>query len=218
MNKYIKTLDCDFWRLYWTDTENEPQTNYDDRRIKDNWKQYNSDDKIVSEMALSRIQDIARIAVMSHIGKPLISYCERVKKYGGVAINEVGGYCTIKESEITQLVYSDKLPSDDCGTLVICENDRETYQDWIELMKQYDPNPTTISFFNSRSQIEINALLEKAEFVTFTTTFTTLEWFEKMLIATPKNAQIIGRCNDDEKWKEAESLAKEYGRTIKRIK
>lgn len=218
MNKYIKTKDCDFWRLYWDSTTEDPKTDYDDRRLKQNWKDYTSDDPIKSMMAKTQIKYVHNGVLQRFLGKPLINYAEKVQEFGGIAINDLGGWCPIKDSEITELIYSDSEPSLSKANLVICENDKETYQEWIEEMKKYDSNPITLFWFGSRSQEEINGLLSDAKYVTFITTFTTFEWFIKMLKAAPKDSIIIGKCVDDIKWKDAELIAKKYNKSLKRVK
>lgn len=60
----------------------------------------------------------------------------------------------------------------------------------------------TINYFDLRSEHEVEQYFEKAEIITFSTTFTRFDWFEK-LTKFSKHKKTIGYCHHVENWKMA---------------
>ena len=209
--KYVKTKNANGWRIYWDSTTEEPDINFNDRRIKQNWQEFNSDDPVKRYMAEQRIQLIALMALDDYVGRPSVVYRDIVKKYGAICINAVGGWCPVKPEDILELITSEHEPFREDFDLVITENDLEAPPHWVEKMRQYSPEPLTIPYFGSRPQSEITAILAKAKYVTFSTTFTTWEWYEKLLEGCLQNATIIGECFDIAKLAKAKEMAEAKG-------
>lgn len=141
-----------------------------------------------------------------------IDYRTIFKKYshiGSLLIREIGSYMFLtKDLKITEIVYSECFPNkQSTADIIVCENDFEADAEWINyLTKRFkDKKIKVLYFFNSRDNHEIKKVFEKATLITFSTTFTNTEWFEK-LIANLTYQKVIGFCWDFNKWGEIEHL------------
>lgn len=114
-----------------------------------------------------------------------------------------GVYMTQSSSDnIIEETYSDHFPVTEVADIVICENDKKEEYKWLEYLKGRFPTKTikTINFFDLRTEKDILANFEGAEFITFSTTFSKMDWFEKLLRCKEKDQKIIGYCHDPKKW------------------
>lgn len=92
---------------------------------------------------------------------------------------------------------------------------------WIEYLKKNYPDKVikVINFFDTRTTTEIEAYFSKTEYITFSTTFTKLDWYIKLLKCNEKlNKLIIGFSWDDEEWKTAYPLSLIHKQKLKIIR
>ena len=131
-----------------------------------------------------------------------IDYENLTKKYGTILIRPIGSFMPLYDNKITEEVFDKDFPIDDYAEIVICENDERAEYKWIEYLKNRFPNKKilTINYFDIRSDYDVERYFSKAKYVTFSTTFSNYEWFEKLTkhITTQK---VIGLCHLKENWK-----------------
>jgi hypothetical protein len=96
-------------------------------------------------------------------------------------------------------------PIEGDGQLIVCENDFHAEEGWIDHLsvKYSDQTPTVVNNFFSRTQDEIEYFVDNAVIITFTTTFGSLEWFDKLYKALSKTLyakKLYFHCKDDSIW------------------
>lgn len=133
-----------------------------------------------------------------------LNYEDIVEKYGTILIRPIGSYMPLEGNEIIKEKFDTNFPIDNYADIVICENDRIAEHKWVEYLKNRFPNDkiTTINYFDLRSDEEIKKYFEKAKFVTFSTTFSDLEWFKKLSNNVSANNKIIGYSHNKNMWEE----------------
>jgi hypothetical protein len=85
---------------------------------------------------------------------------------------------------INEIVQSTDWPTDNEGAeIVVCENDLNAEPQWIvHLQKQYPGKRINVlNNFRNRSLEDVRKHFESAEYITFSTTFTSTDWFELLL-------------------------------------
>lgn len=106
----------------------------------------------------------------------------------------------LEEVERKDFMFPEDKPND----ILICENDPEPEQWWVDnLNKRFSQKKiTTLGNFGNRSQEEIDYYVANSEIISFTTTFTTVEWFNKLCIALGKtqNKTLYFHCKDENEW------------------
>jgi hypothetical protein len=141
-----------------------------------------------------------------------IDYQTIASKYGTILIRPTGSYMPLHGNEITEEKFDSNFndsyfPIDDSsfGEIVICENDKKAEEKWIKYLQSVFPNKTiaTINFFDLRSEEEVAAFFKRAKYITFSTTFSKYEWFEKLSRNLNSNHKVIGYCHNEENWKTA---------------
>jgi hypothetical protein len=133
-----------------------------------------------------------------------LDYEALANKYGTILIRPIGSFMPLRGNEILEERYDLNFPIENFADIVICENDEKADYDWLQYLKKTYPDKTiaTINYFDLRTEKEVEEYFDKASLVTFSTTFTNMEWFKKLTkIAT--NQTIIGYCHNADKWKEA---------------
>lgn len=147
-----------------------------------------------------------------------IDYGTLLQKYPGVTllIREIGSWMTLNSCHnITDTQYSEttNFPVDTKSQIIICENDPFP-EDWwvVKLEKQYPgKHIATLTNFYNRTVDEIRKSVVQAEIITFTTTFSRLDWFENLLKACEG---IVGKTfifhwtGDEHIWKNVYSQFK----------
>lgn len=137
----------------------------------------------------------------------LLDYESLAIKYNTTLfIRPIGSYMTLnKNDKIIEEKYSNNFPIDKTSEIVICENDNNAENHWMEYLKNRFPDKeiSVINFFNLRSDEEIEKYFDNAEYITFSTTFTDLEWFKKLDKFASKRHKIIGHCFDKTSWNKA---------------
>ncbi len=133
-----------------------------------------------------------------------LDYESLAKKYGTILIRPIGSYMSLYQNEIVAETFDTNFPIEDFAEIVICENDREAEYKWVEYLKNRFPKKKilTINFFDLRSESEVEKYFSKAKFITFSTTFTRFQWFEK-LSKFARYKRVIGYCHSPENWKVA---------------
>ncbi len=139
-----------------------------------------------------------------------IDYEKIAKKSGTLLIRPSGSYTLLYGSEIIAEAYNTHFPIDEYGEIVICENDNTAEYKWVKYLTNRFPDKkiVTINFFNLKSDIEVAEYFKHAKYITFSTSFTSLEWFEKLSDNANYNHKIVGYCHDKDKWNEALEINK----------
>jgi hypothetical protein len=136
-----------------------------------------------------------------------IDYESLAKKYGVILIRPIGSYMLLSGNEITEETFDTDFPIDEFGDIVICENDQKAEYKWVEYLKSRFPNQKilTINYFDLRSESEVEKYFNNAKYITFSTTFSKYNWFEK-LTKFSKDKQVIGYCHNPENWDRANEI------------
>lgn len=118
-------------------------------------------------------------------------------------IRPSGSYMFLSGNDITEEKISNNFPIDKTGDIVICENDEKADYSWLSYLKRRFPDKeiVTINFFDLRSDDEVKEYFDKAKLITFSTTFTSFDWFKK-LTKHQTTQKVIGYCSDTSKWNE----------------
>lgn len=138
-----------------------------------------------------------------------LDYNGLAQKYGTILIRPIGSWMTTLGNEIiTDERFDSNFPIDDFAEIVICENDKHAEYNWVEYLKSRFPDQRiiTINFFDLRTENEVSQYFSKARFITFSTTFSNYDWFEKLSkvsTALTHKYAIIGYSHDVEKWEDA---------------
>lgn len=138
----------------------------------------------------------------------LLDYESLANKYGSILIRPIGSFMPLRGNEITDEAFDLDFPIDEFAEIVICENDKDADYKWVEYLKSRFPNKKilTINFFDLRSDDEVEKYFSKAKYITFSTTFTNFDWFEKLSKFSNQSHNIIGYCHVVENWKKAEEI------------
>ena len=134
-----------------------------------------------------------------------LDYKRLVQEYGTILVRPIGSFMLLNDNNIIEEKFDTDFPIDEFGDIVICENDSVAEKFWVDYLKNRFPNSKiiTINFFDLRSESEVEKYFEKAKFITFSTTFTNLRWYEKLTKFATHRHKVIGYCDDEEKVKEA---------------
>lgn len=110
-----------------------------------------------------------------------------------------------KDMRAQRVAYSDGFPPEKFGTIVICENDADPSWRWVEYLTERFPKETieTIPFFDTQSDKHVREYFKHARYVTFSTTFTSYDWWKKLVRNLYKKNEVIGYCGDKKNWEEA---------------
>jgi hypothetical protein len=134
-----------------------------------------------------------------------IDYQTIANKYGTILIRPTGSYMPLHGNEITEERFDAHFPIDSFSEIVICENDKKAELEWVKKLQKMFPEKaiTTINFFDLRSEQEVSEYFKHAKYITFSTTFSKYEWFEKLSRNLNSNHKVIGYCHNEENWKTA---------------
>lgn len=200
VNRYVKVKGHPNWFLVLEANENEPaglSETMHERILRTELATLNS-----PEVKVDYVHRINMAANKS------IDYEHLAKKYGTILIRPIGSYMSLSGNQITDETFDSNFPIQDFAEIVICENAEKAEYKWVEYLKNRFPNKKilTINFFDLRSESEIEKYFQKAKYITFSTTFTHYDWFEKLTkFCTPKNI-IMGYCHDKSKWEIANEI------------
>ncbi len=106
--------------------------------------------------------------------------------------------------EIHHLEYP-KMPTEKLADIVVCENDPMAEDWWIEVLKNKYPDKSicVLTRFRERSMQDIETAFKAAGIVSFTTTFSSYDWFEMALdalIKVDKYNQVMFGNNGNGDW------------------
>lgn len=115
-----------------------------------------------------------------------IDYVYFLHKYQQpLLIRWVGSWMNLSDTmEIEETVYSPTIVFPESKSkIVVCENDLEAPKHWIEYLNQRFPGEpiSVISLFSTRTEDELREYMQGVEYITFITTFTSLQWVYKLL-------------------------------------
>lgn len=116
-----------------------------------------------------------------------MNYNQLLTKYGRpLLIRENGSYMNSGgNQEITDTFVSEHLswPVDKSANVVICENDLNPEDWWISYLTDRFPDERiqTLNCFSQRTMEDLKDNLEFPKIITFTTTFSQLQWFENLI-------------------------------------
>lgn len=200
MNRYVKVKGHDNWFLVLSENDYEPN-NFSDTM----------QEKILrSEVAQlhnpNAKMDFEHRLILAATRK--LDYERLAQKYGTILIRPIGSFMPLRGNEIVDEKYDTDFPIDEFGEIVICENDSKPEWKWVEYLKNKFPNKTivTINYFDLRSENEIKQYFERARYITFSTTFSSFEWFKKLTRLSTDEHKIIGYSHNPDKWVEAKEI------------
>jgi hypothetical protein len=137
-----------------------------------------------------------------------IDYEGLAKKYGTILIRPIGSFMPLYYNEITDETFDTDFPIEEFAEIIICENGQKAEYKWVKYLKSRFPNKKilTINFFDLRSENEVEKYFSKAKYITFSTTFSRFNWFEKLSKFAKADHKIIGYCHSPENWQRATEI------------
>jgi hypothetical protein len=204
MNRYVKVVGNSNWFLLLTKNDIEPEGLSEDMQeklIRTHVYGLHNNPKG------ARMDEWQR---MMMVATRTIDYPRLVEKYGTILIRPIGSFMPLRGNEITDETFSLHFPINEFGEIVVCENDRIAEGKWIDHLKHNYPNKSikTINFFDLRSDSEVKEYFDQAEIITFSTTFSNMEWFKKLARNVTDSHKVIGYSHDESKWVEALEIYK----------
>lgn len=199
LNRYVKVKGHSNWFLVLESDSKEPnglsETNKEEILRSEVCALHNPKDKM----------DFAHRVTL--VATRSIDYESLAKKYGTILIRPIGSFMPLYYNEITEETFDTDFPIEEFAEIVICENDQKAEYKWVEYLKSRFPNKKilTINFFDLRSENEVEKYFSKAKYITFSTTFSKYEWFEK-LTKFSNGKKIIGYCHDSQNWQKAKEI------------
>lgn len=144
-----------------------------------------------------------------------LNYNTIVNRLDSILIRENGSYMPLKGNVITETILSNHFPIK-TANIVICENDKSPEPNLVKYLKEKYPNKSiqTINFFDLRTDDEIKEYFSKADVVSFYTTLSNTDWFEKMVRNIQPHNTVIGYCVDNTKWDYINSINEKIEKII----
>ena len=168
--------------------------------VKQDWRQHDWLKRLEYTMFQSKIDYAMAYEKYKHIGK--------------LAIRQSGSYLLLTDKfEITAIRTNEHLIWDDntSATVGIIENDFNAEPEWMKFLSERFPNQQyrLLNLFSMMDDATISEMLKGITDITFMTTFSSFEWYERLLRNIPdQSVKIIGYCSDKTKWDEAIKLTK----------
>ena len=191
MNRFVKIKGHSNWFLVFDAKTNIEESFEKSNRekmaslIMNRYLDINTDFKSVDPENLRRRLEI--------LDRP-IDYTVLSEKYGTLLIRPIGTYMLLAGTEVIEERFDSSFPVIDTADIVICENDAVSEKHWNEYLKNRFPDKsiTTINFFRMRSDEEVRKYFEKAKYITFSTTFSDLDWYKKLVRNLTPEHKVIG--------------------------
>lgn len=183
MNKFVKIAGYEGWFLFMeSEIDMDQVINFNKRSHESIISKYlkSPDDESVESKVL---ESKAKFLMHHNVG---INYNQVFRKYGGtLLIREIGSWMLFHDQKITDVTFSEHFswPVDSKSNIIICENDFEPEQWWVNYLSNRFPNESisTLNCFSQRTIDDLKDNLDYPKFITFTTTFSKLEWFENLI-------------------------------------
>jgi hypothetical protein len=118
-------------------------------------------------------------------------------------IRQIGSYMYLNDDhKITQTIFSEDFPRNTEATIVVCENASVPEPEWIKYLEARFPGEKieVLNFFSTRSVEELTKLFKTTKYITFSTTFSSTEWFDNIIKSKTGENVIIGYCHTPEMW------------------
>ena len=120
-------------------------------------------------------------------------------KYGTLYVQPNGSFCIPYDGlEISDEMYSEHFPIGEYADILICENDSYCQFEWLEYLKNIPEFKSlsikTIPFFDISDESMVSEYFTNCKVVTFSTTFTNLEWFKKLTRNLQPHNKVLGHC------------------------
>lgn len=151
-----------------------------------------------------------------------VDYRKILEKYSYLnpvlLIRQIGSFMLLNEDhKIVDTIYSHDFPDvNDGAPIVVCENDSDPEPIWMNYLQKKFPGEKirVLNFFNTRSEESLRKSLKNVKYITFSTTFTSLEWFEKITRCVSDGQKIVGFSHVPERWDEVRRLASGLDLTV----
>jgi hypothetical protein len=171
----------------------QPINNYDfhEKLIEVEFKKY-----INSKNETERLNFKQRLDLMI----PIDYYRVATKYNQTLLVRQIGSYMFLTdELTITAICQSDSWPTDNEGAeIVVCENDLNAEQYWIEYLQKEYPNVkiNVLNGFRDRSVEDVRKHFNSAKFITFTTTFSNCDWVGLLFngLLGLNNKTVLSHC------------------------
>jgi len=145
-----------------------------------------------------------------------MNYANILEKYSNLnptlLIRKIGSFMLLhKDHIIEEDFYMNDFPDDNQeAEIVICENDHQAESEWIKYLSKIYPDKKirTLNFFSTRSEESLKESLKNVSKITFSTTFTNYDWYEKIIKCMKPEQEIIGYCHNPSKWEHAKEISK----------
>lgn len=160
-------------------------------------------------------RDNSLLAKLNAVAHNPPNYARIIHKYGSILIRPVGSFMLFDGEEVIETILSENaFPKENSNShICICENTMIADAEWVEYLKNRFNKPLEVlNFFSTRPVDEIAESLAGMKFITFSTTFTNMEWFENLCMAIPSNftGKIIGYCHDAQRWEVAKEILSKH--------
>jgi len=212
MKRFVKVQGHSNWFLVY-----EPNTNID-YNLNEVMKE-----KLFNTVVMNGLHGVVDKGELEYLVKKQgvneLSYERVAKKIGTLLIRPIGSYMPLRGNTITDECFSDNFPIDNFADIVICENDAHAELKWVEYLQNRFPSKkiSTINFFYLRTEVEIKEYFEKAQIISFSTTFSNYDRFTKMVKSLNNSHMIIGYSHCPEKWDDALKVYK-FIEVVKNLK
>lgn len=146
------------------------------------------------------------------VRRNFVDYYDKAREYGcAVHVRESGTWMTALEEDIEKRVVSIGFPVKE-SEIVICENDQFAESFWVAYLQNRFPGKSieTLNFFSQRSVEELKQNFENIKYITFSTTFTSYDWFNNLLEAQ-SGQELIGYCHVHDSWEKALEMVRKKG-------
>ena len=183
MNKFVKLEGFEGWFLFMdSEIDIEQVINFNKKSFTGIVSKFlkTTDD---GSLEYKNLEMKAKFLMTNNVG---INYNQILQKYNQpILIREIGSWMIFHDQRIIETFSSKHFswPIVDKSSIVICENDLEPEQWWVDYLTERFPEQSiqTLNCFSQRSDDDLRENLEYPSIITFTTTFTQLQWFENLI-------------------------------------
>lgn len=204
MQKFVKVRGFDEWFMLLERPEDVPENLPEMMQIR--MKQSVSKDLFQSAAGL----DNMLMGHLSTIAHNAPDYVGMIQQHGTILVREKGSWMTLGKMQIVEEVESTDYPTDSVEyDIVVCENDAHAPKEWLDYLSLRFPGRAVhvISYFRSRDDEYVKSIFQKCNLITFSTTFTSFDWFHKLVNNLPdRQVKIVGRSSNKKSWVYAQNI------------